>query len=162
MSFRKDQFEELVRDALEEIEDFIPVSDSAVNLLLGTCAQESHFGRFLRQLGGGPALGVFQMEPATLNDIWGNWINNRADFAQALAEMGYDTPRPSRLVYDMRYAAIMARIHYFRKPDPLPAWHDPYALGKYWKDHYNTHLGRGTVEEFEHNYRKYVEDQTNG
>ena len=35
-------------------------SDEAVSLMLGTCAQESAFGRYRRQLGNGPALGIYQ------------------------------------------------------------------------------------------------------
>ena len=50
-------------------------SDNAVNLLMGTAAQESHLGKYRKQIGGGPALGIFQMEPATFNDI----VNNCKD-----------------------------------------------------------------------------------
>lgn len=157
MSFDKDQFEGLIRDALEPLDDLIRVSDSAVNLLLGTAAQESHFGTYLRQLGNGPALGVFQMEPATLNDIWDNFIVYRSpEFQRALMDLGY-LKDAARLVYDLRYAAIMCRIHYYRVPEALPAWNTVNGLAHYWKDHYNTHLGAGTVSEFEENYELYVE-----
>lgn len=37
-------------------------SPAAVNLMLGTMAQESSCGKYLKQLDDGVALGVFQME----------------------------------------------------------------------------------------------------
>ena len=46
-------------------------SRAAENLILGTALQESNL-RYLRQLGDGPARGVYQMEPATHDDIWDN------------------------------------------------------------------------------------------
>lgn len=39
-------------------------SQPAEDLVMGTAAQESRL-TYLRQLGGGPALGLWQMEPAT-------------------------------------------------------------------------------------------------
>ena len=57
MSFNSDQFESVIRDALESFDGVIPVSDSAVFLLMGTAAQESSFGTYMRQLNG-PARGV--------------------------------------------------------------------------------------------------------
>jgi len=40
-------------------------SGAAENLLLGTAAVESRMGTYLRQVGGGPALGIWQVEPVT-------------------------------------------------------------------------------------------------
>ncbi|MGI9249901.1 MAG: hypothetical protein ACR2PR_01715 [Pseudohongiellaceae bacterium] len=163
MSFNKDQFESLILDALEPIDDVIRVSDSALNMLLGTAAQESHFGTYLRQLGNGPALGVFQMEPATHDDIWRNFIEYQPGIQAALdgaldGAMAYrGGPQAERMAHDLHYAAIMCRIHYYRVPEALPAWNDVNALAAYWKEHYNTHLGAGTVEEFVENYKYYVE-----
>lgn len=42
-------------------------SQAAENLLVGTAVQESGRGRLVQK--GGPALGIYQMEPATFNDI---------------------------------------------------------------------------------------------
>ena len=48
--------------------------EAAVNLLLGTVFQESVIGNvtYLKQRGGGPALGIYQNEPAKEEDIWEN------------------------------------------------------------------------------------------
>ncbi|WP_328286209.1 hypothetical protein [Kozakia baliensis] len=49
-------------------------SPSAVNLVTGTALAESR-GAYLRQINGGPALGFWQMEPATHDDCWENFLN---------------------------------------------------------------------------------------
>ena len=72
-----DQFTRLIiRPALKIIGlDF----RAAEELLLGTALQESRL-TYLHQLGGGPALGLFQMEPGTHDDIWTNYLWNRPEF----------------------------------------------------------------------------------
>ncbi|MGI9250700.1 MAG: hypothetical protein ACR2PR_05845, partial [Pseudohongiellaceae bacterium] len=132
-------------------------SKPAVDLLLGTAAQESLLGTYVRQVGGGPALGIYQMEPATHDDIWQNFIEYQPGVQASLDEaldgaMAYrGGPSAERLVYDLRYATIMARLHYYRRPEPLPD--DLVGLAQYWKTHYNTELGAGTVSEYVHNAR---------
>jgi len=49
-------------------------SEAAEELLLGTAVQESLNFKYRRQMGGGPARGYFQMEPATHDDIWDNYL----------------------------------------------------------------------------------------
>jgi hypothetical protein len=46
---------------------------AAEELLLGTALQESGL-IYRRQLNNGPALGLFQMEPATHDDIWADFL----------------------------------------------------------------------------------------
>ena len=67
---------DIVRPAIEKIGLW---SQEAEDLLIGTAAQESHLGTYLRQLGDGPALGIFQMEPATHNDIHENFLRYKHD-----------------------------------------------------------------------------------
>jgi len=50
----------------------------------------------------------------------------------------------------------MCRMHYYRKSEPLPESDDVRALGEYWKKHYNTVKGKGTVDEFVENYKRFV------
>ncbi|MEW6655153.1 MAG: hypothetical protein AB1394_17025 [Bacteroidota bacterium] len=139
---------------LEKLELY---SESAVNLLLGTCAQESKLGTYLVQIKG-PALGFYQMEPATYADLWTNYLDNRPYMRKKILEIcGYcDKPSPERMIDDLRLSTIMSRIHYLRVPKPLPAANDIEGLGLYWKIYYNTKNGKGTVPEFVRNYREYV------
>ena len=125
-------------------------SDNAVQLLLNTAKQESHL-TYLTQLGNGPARGLWQMEPATHDDIWTNYLAYRdalADNVRVLAIGTKGVPDADQMVGNLFYACAMARIHYLRVPAILPHANDALAQALYWKEHYNTELGRGTVEEF--------------
>jgi hypothetical protein len=68
---------DVIRPALQAIE---LDSEAAEQLLLGTAQQESDL-RATVQDGGGLALGDFQMEPNTHNDIWANYLAFHADLA---------------------------------------------------------------------------------
>lgn len=127
----------------------------AVELLMGTCAQESHLGKYRRQLGGGPALGIFQMEPATFRDIRDNYLAYHEDLRNKIMEIsGVSALEPEDLVENDRLAVCMARAHYSRVREAIPASLDGWA--RYWKQYYNTPLGKGTVEEFVANYKNLV------
>lgn len=129
-------------------------SEDAVNLLMGTCAQESAMGKYRRQLGGGPALGIFQMEPATFRDIVKNYLNYKQELRdKVLAVSGVDGFNPDDLVFNDRLAICMARVHYLRVSEKIPSDLDGWA--RYWKKFYNTPLGKGTEYEFVCNYKRY-------
>ncbi len=59
------------------------------------------------------------------------------------------------LTNDLAYAAAMCRVHYFRRPERLPA-DNISALATYWKNHYNTILGAGSSREFIDNYNRFI------
>lgn len=154
MSFNKGQFKSLIEETLKEIDMY---SEAAVNLLLGTAAQESAFGTYIKQVGGGPALGVFQMEPATHDDIWDNYIMYQGRLRLRLDNIvKYEYIESKELQWNLKYAIAMARLQYYRRPEPLPSKQDIPALAAYWKQWYNTPKGKGTIDEFIHNYQKYV------
>ncbi len=129
-------------------------SPAAEALLLGTAAQESGLGCYLRQVGGGPALGVFQMEPATYRDIWSRFVATRPEIAGRLASRWPQTPEPEAMVTDLFLAAVMCRLHYRRVTAPLPEADDIAGLAAYWKRHYNTPAGAGSEAEFLRNWRR--------
>ena len=135
-------------------------SPAAEELLLGTACQESRCGHYLHQLGKGPALGIFQMEPATYRDIRDNWIQHRpilkARIVTRFGDADGNLPPPERMVGDLIFAAVMCRLHYRRIRAPLPVAGDIESQAVYWKEHYNTRLGKGTTEEYLANYRKYA------
>ncbi|GBR14014.1 hypothetical protein [Gluconobacter frateurii] len=116
---------------------------SAVNLLTGTALAESR-GTYLKQIGGGPALGLWQMEPATHDDCWDNFLRFPVGkrLGGILEDMlAPDLPRSAQMVTNLRYACAMARIRFYRVKDALPVASNPYALSRYHKVHYNTVLG---------------------
>ena len=145
-------FELLIADTLKAIGAY---SQPAVELLLGTRAQESAGGTYRRQLGNGPALGVFQMEPDTHDDCWENYLRYRPDLGgKIMMVSGVFEPNASHLEFNDKYAICMARVKYMRDPMPIPA--DLIGQAATWKRVYNTHLGKGTIEEYIRNYNTYV------
>lgn len=133
-------------------------SVAAEELLLGTACQESKCGTFLKQLGHGPALGIFQMEPRTHGDLWESFIKGREGIEKGLRDVSGDMLQtyPHLMVTNLLYAAAMCRIHYYRIKDPLPAAGDIPAQAAYWKRFYNTPKGAGTVEEYLSNWRRFA------
>jgi hypothetical protein len=156
----------IVRPALECINLWSPAAE---DLVMGTAAVESHCGRYLKQVGGGPALGIFQMEPATHDDIWKNYLRHCVNLAGKVAGLSSEdeeslctamrrdaswapwrdyVPDAGEMVWNLAYAAAMARVHYRRSPEPLPAAGDVQGMARLWKKVYNTPAGAGTVEKF--------------
>ena len=143
----------VIRPTLEHLQ---LSSQAAENLLLGTAAQESQMGYYLHQLNG-PALGIYQIEPATHQDVWQNYIDYRAPLSKKLLALG--AMRESSLVTNLSYATAIARIIYLRVNAPLPEADDIAGLAQYYKTHYNTVKGKATVEEFIANYQRYIEHE---
>lgn len=142
------QFREyVVRPTLIHLALFSPAAE---NLLVGTALKESALFH-LDQLtpGPGPAFGIYQMERATHDDIWDRYLSSFPPLAAKVASTAAPWPeRVYQLHTNLAYATAMARIHYYRVRESLPAADDVLALGRYWKLHYNTPRGKGTVEEF--------------
>ena len=124
-------------------------SEAAEELLLLTAAKESKLGYYLKQLGDGPGLGLWQVEAETFN-----WLRDGVSF------IGFKNPlkgrHESELIYDLRLGAVTARLRYFVDPNPLPAADDVESLAKYWKRVYNTSAGKGKWEEAVQAYQYYV------
>ncbi len=131
-------------------------SPAASNLLLGTAVQESRLNH-LKQMNNGPAIGVYQMEPATFNDIWHRYLRNRDDHLLARVDQFRGAMGEQfALRFNFPFATALARIKYFMDPKPLP---DPECVGqlaRYWKRVFNTPKGKGTEEEFIRNYTEYI------
>ena len=132
----------------------------AQELLLGTAAQESGF-HYLRQLGNGPALGLWQMEPRTHEDIWKSWLVAKGDLISAVLSLSVwehvtDENAGKELAGNLYYALAMARVHYLRDPEPLPQAGDLLGQAKYWKRVWNTEMGSGTIEQYADSYRRIV------
>lgn len=145
MSIDVGQFREMVvRPVLQDLWSY---TRAAEELLVGTALVESDL-RYLRQLNGGPALGVYQMEPATHNDIVRNFLRYREPLRQGVLRWSAGVFEVSQLAWNLAYATAMARVHYIRVREELPLHDDVPALAAYWKQWYNTRLGSGTIEDF--------------
>ena len=122
-------------------------SPAAERLLLGTALTESGL-RHLHQVRG-PARGLYQIEPATLRDLYANWLPRRPKLAEGLRQ--FTVPHGAlddQLIWNLAYASAVARLIYYRRPEPLPRADDLPALAEYWKAHFNTAAGKGAPADF--------------
>lgn len=125
-------------------------------LLMLTSAVESKLGTYLKQIGG-PALGIMQMEPATARDIYDNFLRfpKNLDLMLWVEELRGNQSVESALKYNLAYQIAMARVHYWRVRDPLPE-NDVKDIAKYYKQHYNTYLGKSTIAKAIADYERYA------
>lgn len=135
-------------------------SKESAFLLLATAAIESNCGEYIKQING-PALGIWQMEPATHADTWINCDSLQGlgatsltvRFMESLEVNTYNEKRVSNLINSPMYACAMARLKYSMDPSPLPKLTgdnnvDSRAFFKYYKRVYNTELGASTFEKW--------------
>lgn len=148
---------ELVNEVLHKLEPEIKYSIQAENLILGTGAHESMGWTKRKQMGGGPALGLFQMEPNTFNDIVNNYLRYHPNIVEKIKQIAKTNVLSSvDLINNDKLAICMCRVHYLRVPEPIP--NDLPGWAKYWKKWYNTAKGKGTEQEFIKNYKRYIID----
>ena len=141
------QIKEIAEYALYKIDGY---SDDALALVVRTGMAESGY-RALKGYGdGNPAIGFWQIEPATLDDMIDNYIKYRSKYKIELIDLGmkFDNNKIISVMSNMAIQAALCRLHYRRDKNPIPSWTDLEAQGVYWKRIYNTPLGRGTVEHF--------------
>tara|TARA_R100000388_G_scaffold92724_1_gene76149 strand:+ start:6805 stop:7275 length:471 start_codon:yes stop_codon:yes gene_type:complete len=132
-------------------------SEEACDLVYETGMAESGY-RALEQKGG-PALGFFQCEPETADDILKNYVIFRSAISQKLIELGMpakimaDIKSPDHidvlkycLITNIALQVAFCRLKYRRDKDPIPTTKK--ARAAYWKKIYNTKLGKGTVEHY--------------
>jgi hypothetical protein len=144
VAFYVEQFRDLITRVLQSRQELY--SEAAVNLLLGTAAQETGFGTYLRQ-SNGPALGVFQMEPQTFDWLQGKY----GDYYPKITQASFE-----QLEWDLWLAIIMARLRYRVVRAPLPEADDLEGMAAYWKQWYNTPAGRGTEKQFITSWKLYL------
>jgi hypothetical protein len=135
----------VIRPVLTRLDLHSPVAE---NLVLGTALHESN-ARYIRQIDG-PAMGIYQMEPATHYDIHKNFLAYNTPLKIRVNNLaGYfsgELPDPGELIGNLYYATAMCRAHYRRLKAPLPT-NEPFSLAQYWKEFYNTRYGKGTVDQ---------------
>ena len=131
-------------------------SEDAALMLLGTLATESDMALYSRQVRG-PALSPYQIEPATYDDLFANWIAFRPAVQRMMEDLfGEAKPEVQRLIYDGVFSTCIARLLYWRVPEALPAGRHQQAA--YYKQYYNTNSGKGSVTKYLEDCRTYVDD----
>lgn len=123
-------------------------SPAAENLVMGTAMVESGL-KYITQLGRGPARGLFQMEGATHQDIYVNYLKFRPELQRLVLQYVGSSlmPDPDIMAGNLYYACAMCRMHYLRAPGSLPDAKDAMGLALYHKQNYNTAGGATEIEQ---------------
>ena len=142
------EIKEIAEHALYRLDCY---SDDGLALVVRTGMAESGY-RALRGYGeSNPAIGFWQIEPATMYDMMRNYIVYRPQYRKALEELGMEFKGDDiemSVMANMAVQSALCRLHYRRDKAPIPSWDDIDAQARYWKRVYNTVKGRGTVKHF--------------
>ncbi len=123
-------------------------SKEAQEMIFRTGMAETGY-KAIEQYGGGPAVGFFQVEPATINDTMENYVAYRSEIKENLAGLGYKKNDSTIIVTGNIFLQIaFCRLKYRRDRHSLPKCGDLEAQAKYWKRVYNSYKGKGTIEHF--------------
>lgn len=138
-------------------------SDPAHDLLLGTAIHESaglsrvtQYGYDFMHPDNRLALGYYQMEPNTMWDLYENYLNfrnHRRVMVESFKIMGVSCEE--NLIMNAAYMTATARMQYYRCPDEIPDTVEGQAM--YWKDHWNTEHGKGTIKKYLADIEPYKE-----
>ena len=156
---------EIIRPTLTAIHLWSPAAEQ---LLLGTAVHESSGLRYVRQLPRikdgkqvqGPARGFYQIEPETAEEI----IKRRmfgdksilGDRFRTVTMFGPGDDLNARLVGDMIFGTVIARLKYWDAQAPLPLAGDMPAMARYWWLHYHGDVGPNKERDFLNSYERWV------
>ena len=124
-------------------------SDDALDLVMRTGAVESDYRNLEQQSKNSPAIGFWQVEQFTADDIWETYLSLREKslIPQFKKATGIDYGPWDRhvIMYNIALQIALCRFKYRRDPDPIPKTVE--AQAEYWLRVYNGG-GKGTIEKF--------------
>lgn len=129
-------------------------TEAAVELLLGTAAQETDLGYWLEQHPTGPGKSIYSIEPTTHKDIK-RYLNRAGNVGlkEAVESLSIDGS-DNDLIGNLYYSTAIARIKYWMRPEPLPS--DRLGQAQYWDDYFNAN-NINQIDEYLDSYREFVE-----
>lgn len=109
----KQMRELVIKPALERID---LAGEPAETLLLATACVESRCGAAIKQWPSGPALGIFQIEPATYHDLQCNFLEYRPELKAKLMAlycegMTAEQNLTCNLIFRRRFAGLSICAH---------------------------------------------------
>lgn len=140
----------ILRPALDLAQSLagVPHTPYIEDLLVATCAIETQMGVYLHQTGAGPALSIYQIEPASLEDLLKNFASAKR-YAPLLTAVRVPAAESTdEIMWNLRFATVCARLFYYRVKEPLPKETTFDTLWHYYKTHWNTELGAATTASF--------------
>lgn len=125
--------------------------NSAVQMILETAVAESGLGR-IEDKTDGAGMGITQFDKLPFDDIRDR---SKKLKSKILKDLNVDIEKVewNDLRYNPFLSLLFTRLHYWLKGDPIPKTIEERAA--YWKLHYNTKFGKGTVEHYLEMNRKY-------
>ena len=99
------------------------------------------------------------MEPRTHDDLYINYLSHCQELGSRLMELR--SPALSmgeNLATNLMYGAAVCRLRYYRQPEALPEPGDIEGQAAFWKQHYNTPLGAGTVSKYTYKVLKALRE----
>jgi len=132
-------------------------SSMSEDLLIMLAAHESNGGDYIAQIDG-PALGIYQMEPATHNFLWSKLRGTDEKYMALGGKILFachfmGKPDSTELIWNMKYATMMARVLFLLNKEPIPT--DIKNLAQYAKKYWNSPSGKATPEKYESAYYRF-------
>jgi len=164
MSVNSNNLRDLV-DTATAVTDKNPLTrKKAADLLYRTAMHESGGLKYSKQLGGGPARSVFQIEPTTATDIVQRWAKNKSQAMGALEEVTGMTRKQllglnrkelvGLLETNSLFATTVARFKYMMTPHAIPE--GLVAQANYWGRHYQTSNSPKKIQRFITNNKQFT------
>lgn len=143
---------QIIQPGIEAIQHYDPAS---LVLDLGTGIQESKL-KYVRQIGGA-ALGYFQMEPFTFNDLFSRWLgpSSRQYIMDGLRMLTPHPEDPESLVTCPQFAAAMCRVKYLSIPAIAPQADDVAGMAAYYLKYYNAG-GKATTAQAVNSFKQAI------
>ena len=124
---------------------------TAKEMIIETAITETGLGQ-IEDKTVGAGMGLTQFDDKPFQDIRDRSIKLRPKILKEL-KIDISLVEWDDLRYNQFLALLFTRLHYWLKGDPIPATIEERA--NYWKLHYNTKFGKGTVEHYLEMNRKY-------
>ena len=124
-------------------------SNNNAHLLLSeTAQQETRYGEAV-DYSWGVGVGVMQFDPGVnggFEDTKNRTSKSKKDLIKKVYGIDIDRTEIDNLRYSPLLSVIYARLFYLLRPGAIPTTLQGRA--EYWKEHYNSIKGKGTVEEY--------------
>lgn len=134
-------------------------SPASRQFMLAVAAIESRCGEYFKQMGNGPALGIWQVEPATSDDIYEHYLSGEIDLRDCIDSMMVQVWHPGvqQHIVSPMYNCAIARMCVYRQADPMPDFGDKDGMWSLYKKYFNSSLGASTYEKWCDCWDEFVE-----
>ena len=89
---------------------------------------------------------LWQVDPATYENLYTNYLRYHQNLGMALSELrAAGISMDENLVGNLLYGVAVCRLIYHRRPEPLPEAGDIEGQSAFWKPYYNTIFRKETV-----------------